>query len=170
MPTSSPAESPETPKPKQSSKPQAARPIPAVSATTKVEKKPAAVAQPNINGERLASAGLALSIASIFTNVFTFGILAIVSLVLSIMGRIQTKKTGAPSGLALAGIIISGIVMFLSFMGFIMLVVFAMLSGGNYGIDCNSVRFSDHEFCQSIYEEAPRRDTPGRDLFEPNGM
>jgi hypothetical protein len=88
-----------------------------------IDKKPI-----NITGDNLSVAGFAVAIASIFINFFTFGLTALVGLGLSIMGRVQTSKAGRPSGLALAGIIISGIVIFLTFIAFSLLVLLLVLA------------------------------------------
>jgi hypothetical protein len=77
----------------------------------------------NNQGQSLAIAGFAVAVASIFTNFFTLGIMAIVGLVLSIMGRVQTSRAGRPNGLALAGIIISAIVGFLTLITYVVLFV-----------------------------------------------
>ncbi|AKM80221.1 TPA: hypothetical protein DDX46_02700 [Candidatus Saccharibacteria bacterium] len=60
-------------------------------------------------GAGLSVAGFSVSIVALLTNAFLIGIPAIVGFILSLIGRIQTKRSGAPSGLALAGIIISSV-------------------------------------------------------------
>lgn len=82
----------------------------------------------NEQGKDMAMAGFAIAIASIFTNIFTFGVMAIAGLVLSIIGRVQTSKAGRPNNYALAGIIISASVMVLTFMAFIFFVTLAILA------------------------------------------
>lgn len=68
-----------------------------------------------VPGRDLSTAGFAVAVASIFTNIFTLGLVAIVGLALSIIGRVQTSRAGQPNAYALAGIIIAGIVMVLTF-------------------------------------------------------
>lgn len=81
-------------------------------------EKPVVEAVTN-TGENIATAGFAIAIASIFTNFFSFGVMALAGLVLSIIGRVQTKRAGRPSGVALAGIIISSVVMFFTLIAFV---------------------------------------------------
>lgn len=82
-------------------------------------------------GKDMSTAGFAISIASIFINFFTLGILAIVGLVLSIIGRVQTSKTGRPNSMALAGIIISSIVIALSTLAFLFFIFVAIIAGSD---------------------------------------
>lgn len=74
-------------------------------------------------GTGLSVAGFSVSIVALLTNAFLIGIPAIVGFILSLIGRIQTKRSGAPSGLALAGIIISVVSAVLTFFvyGFVLL-------------------------------------------------
>lgn len=94
-----------------------------------------------IAGKDISTAGFAVAIASIFTNFFTLGLTAVVGLVLSIIGRVQSSKAGHPNPLALAGIIISGVVMALTFilvMFFVMLFVFSASRGDYRDIQCET--------------------------------
>jgi hypothetical protein len=95
---------------------------------TEAAEKHSAKAPEKVAGKDMATAGFAVAVASIFTNIFTFGLIAVIGLVLSIMGRVQTAKAGHPSNLALAGIIISGVVMALTFMLFMFFLMLAILS------------------------------------------
>ena len=72
-------------------------------------QQPVSAPAQSVPGNGLSIAGFAVALVSLVLNFFTFGIPAIVGLVLSIIGRVQTKRAGKPSGLALAGIIISAV-------------------------------------------------------------
>lgn len=78
-----------------------------------------------VPGEGLSVAGFIVSLVSLLLNFVTFGVMAIVGLVLSIIGYVKTKRAGRPSGLGLAGIIISIASMVITFAFFI----FAAFSG-----------------------------------------
>jgi len=103
-------------------------------------------------GESIATAGFAIALASIFTNFFSFGLMAVAGLVLSIVGRVQTKRAGRPSNLALAGIIISGVVMFLTLVTFILFFVLLINAGSKHQIDCDSPKYVEHDVCQPLLE------------------
>lgn len=98
---------------------------------TKAAKPETAVEIDSTYGKDMSTAGFAISVASIFINFFTLGLLAIVGLVLSIIGRVQSSKTGNPNSLALAGIIISGIVIALSTLAFLLVVFAAIISSSD---------------------------------------
>lgn len=103
-----------------------------VPETEKQEVDSKAIAKVDANyGKDMSTAGFAISIASIFINFFTLGILAIVGLVLSIIGRVQTSKAGQPNSMALAGIIISSIVIALSTLAFLFFVFVAVIAGSD---------------------------------------
>lgn len=95
---------------------------------TERPKKKKVVTSANVPGKDISTAGFAVAVASIFTNLFTFGLTALVGLTLSIIGRIQTSKAGYPNSLALAGIIISGIVMALTFIAFVFFLMLIVMS------------------------------------------
>lgn len=101
-----------------------------------------------VPGDDISVIGFAVAIASIFINFFTFGLTALVGLGLSIMGRMQSSKAGRPNGLALAGIIISGITIFLTFVAFSLLVLLVVLASVGSdtdvksNIECESNAFS----------------------------
>ncbi|MFZ1249853.1 MAG: hypothetical protein WAR37_00150 [Candidatus Microsaccharimonas sp.] len=66
------------------------------------------------DGSGLSLTGFILAIASLLLNFISFGLLAVLGLIFSIIGRVKTKRAGKPSGLALAGIIISSVSIILS--------------------------------------------------------
>lgn len=108
----------------------------------------------NQQGKDMAMAGFAISVASIFTNIFTFGVMAIAGLVLSIIGRVQTSKAGQPNNYALAGIIISASVMVLTFVGFIFFLTLAILAASENErpaseIHCDGSLQDMHVECQT---------------------
>lgn len=111
----------------------------------KKAEKPAT--QASLSGENIATAGFAIAIASIFTNFFTLGVMAIVGLTLSLIGRVQTKRAGRPSSMALAGIIISSVVMVLSFIAFIFFLMLVVIGGSRHQIDCDSPRYVENGVC-----------------------
>ena len=78
-----------------------------------------------VPGDGLSVAGFIVSLVSLLLNFVTFGVMAIVGLVLSIVGYAKTRRAGRPSGLGLAGIVISAISMVVTFAFFI----FAVFSG-----------------------------------------
>lgn len=113
-----------------------------------------------IKGRDISTAGFAVAIASIFTNLFTLGLTAVVGLVLSIIGRVQTSRAGHPSPLALAGIIISGAVMALTFMLFMFFVVLVLLAAsrdgyGPHDMNCEEGQQGFGWECQVPGEDAP---------------
>lgn len=119
-----------------------------------------------IPGQSISTAGFAVAIASIFTNFFTLGVMAIVGLALSIIGRIQTTKAGHPSGLALAGIIIAGVVSFLTFVCFIFFFLLAIFAADHPAPVCDGSYDEPAECSQEYYEEdaEPRRRYNASDL------
>lgn len=117
-------------------------------------------------GKDMSTAGFAISVASIFINFFTLGILAIVGLVLSIIGRVQTSKTGRPSSLALAGIIISSVVIALSALVFLFVVFAAIISssdprfwhdesGSSLESDCDLPQYRMNAECRDEKDKEP---------------
>lgn len=114
----------------------------------------------NTTGESLSTAGFAVAIASIFTNFFTLGIIAVVALVLSIMGRIQTSRAGRPNTLALVGIIISGVVIFFTLIAFSLFIMLAVLSGANHRKHCDTLMYTD-QACQELKDEEDAPSRPG---------
>lgn len=115
------------------------------------------VTSANAPGKDISTAGFAVAVASIFVNIFTFGLTAAVGLTLSIIGRIQSAKAGQPNGLALAGIIISGIVMTLTFLAFIFLMVLVIMAPpsheGTDSTSCDSETSSFWEDCGEDQEK-----------------
>lgn len=106
----------------------AAPPAPVEAPTSTPEASSAPVAQQTATpaapsavdpGKTLGLAGFIVSLLSAFINVFTFGIPAIIALVLSILGLNKSKKAGHKNGLALAGVIISAIVIVLTLVFFV---------------------------------------------------
>lgn len=74
-------------------------------------------AQPAVSGKTsngFAIAGFVLSLVSIFSSTYTYGILAILGLVFSIIGFVKSKTCGKGKGFAIAGISISSASLFIS--------------------------------------------------------
>lgn len=126
-------------------------------------------------GKDMSTAGFAISVASIFINFFTLGLLAIVGLVLSIIGRVQTSKAGNPSGMALAGIIISSIVIALSTLAFLFFAFVAIIAGPDsrfwheetspsMEIDCDHPRHRMSDECRQGNGQEPLFD------LQPNSL
>lgn len=122
--------------------------------------------------ENVATAGFAIAIASIFTNFFSFGIMAIAGLVLSVIGRVQTKKAGKPSNVATAGIIISGIVMFLTLIAYAVFFFAFIMAGSTHQISCDDPAYMRHNVCQPMYDDqsAPSRSQPQQFDIGPNSL
>lgn len=105
-------------------------------------------------GRDISTAGFAVAIASLFVNIFTLGIAAVVGLVLSIIGRVQTAKAGQPSTLALIGIIVSSVSMALTFLTFMLLAMLAIIAadtnrdGGNLD-DSDDKPFYEYDYNRS---------------------
>ncbi len=123
------------------------------------DRKDSKAAPRELPGQGISTAGFAVAVASIFTNFFTLGVMAIVALVLSIVGRVQTSKAGHPSGLALAGIIISSVVGFLTFAGFIFFLMLAIFA-------------ADHPapVCDGWHDDAIACEQDGWDHYDDRGM
>ncbi|MEP7205005.1 MAG: hypothetical protein ABI716_02335 [Candidatus Saccharibacteria bacterium] len=85
----------------------------------------------SVPGSGLSIAGFVISLVAIVSNFFTFGLVAVLGFVLSIIGRIQTKRAGHPSGLALAGIIISVVSGVLTFVAFAFIAFGAIQTGAH---------------------------------------
>ena len=140
---------------------------------TKLEEKPTEKVSTKSSaktGENLSTAGFAIAVASIFTNFFSLGIMAIVGLVLSIMGRVQTKRAGHPSNMALAGIIISGVVMFLTFVAFVFFFIL-MIASSRHQIDCDTPKYIELHVCSQMYDDqsAPKQQD-SRLRLNPNSL
>ena len=134
-----------------------------VSKQKKADEKPK---QTIATKDTLSTAGFAVAIASIFTNIFTLGVVAVVGLVLSIIGRVQTSRAGHPSGLALAGIIISATVMVFTFLFFILLILLLVFAVNRYQEECEiGMSAADSQECYS--REIEKDLLPGREDENP---
>lgn len=96
-------------------------------------------------GKGLSIAGFVISLLSIFTNLFTLGIVAVVGLGLSIAGRVQSKKGGKPNGMALAGIIISSIVAAITIIVFVLGVIAGISYASQMNDKCKELGVGSHQ-------------------------
>ncbi len=103
---------------------------------------PASSPATSVPGTGLSIAGFIASLIALLINVFTLGVAAAISLTLSIIGRVQTKKSGSPSGLALAGIIISSVSIVLT-AGLFVMTVWGVLTLSN---KCQELGPGTHDY------------------------
>ncbi len=96
-------------------------------------------------GKGLSIAGFIVALISIFTNLFTLGIVAVVGLGLSIAGRVQSKKGGKPNGMALAGIIISSIVAAVTVVVFVLGIIAGISYASQMNAKCKELGVGTHQ-------------------------
>lgn len=127
--------------------------------TKKTETSEKLVKTTKVAGDDISTAGFAIAVASVFTNFFTLGLTAVVGLVLSIMGRVQTSKAGHPNSLALAGIIISACVMVLTFIAFSFFLIVFLMAGSELKSDlnCEDGSIASEIHCAEAGDKAPVR-------------
>lgn len=101
--------------------------------------------QASVPGKALSIAGFSVALASIFINLFTLGIIAVVGLGLSIAGRIQSKKGGKANGLALAGIIISSIVAVVTLVFFTIGIIAGVQYAAQMSAKCDELGVGTHQ-------------------------
>lgn len=83
-------------------------------------------------GKGLATAGFVLALIGLVS----FGLTSLIGLILSIIGRVQTKRAGQPSGLALAGIIVSIITMIIGIIAAVLIFVFFVSESAKLQNEC----------------------------------
>jgi len=101
--------------------------------------------QASVPGKALSIAGFSVALVSAFINIFTFGIVAVVGLGLSIAGRVQSKKAGKANGLALAGIIISSIVAVITIAVFAFGVIVGVQYASQMNAKCKELGVGTHQ-------------------------
>lgn len=85
-----------------------------------------------VPGKGLATAGFILALIGLVS----FGFTSLIGLILSIIGRVQTKRAGQPSGLALAGIIVSIITMIIGIIVAVLFFIFFFSQGAKLQSEC----------------------------------
>lgn len=96
--------------------------------------------QQQVPGKGISVAGFILALLGLVT----FGLTSLIGLILSIIGRVQTKRVGQPSGMALAGIIISIITMIIGVIVAVLLFIFVFSQGAKLQDECRQRGPGEH--------------------------
>lgn len=136
---------PETPEadPVTTPTPEATQAPAATPETTSQEVTPAPVAQPAAATPAAADPGKTLGIVGFVMSILGFGL---ISLVMSIIAKSQSKKAGFSNGFALAGIIISAVT---TVLGIILFATLMMAGGAALQFCSENPNASE---CSSSYE------------------